>query len=465
MRTLQDLIESKDNIVDYFFNDTVSQFVRSRTDLFSRLNLIEREYTGWRDEQRAAHETCILANLSHHMPTLYVKGPDAQKLLQYLTPVNLSNIIPGKAKQYFAVSPRGYHIGDCILYYHGEEAGFELNSGMPVLNWVRYNGEVGDYDVEIVFEPTTPFNPTGKRKKFRFQIEGPTARNVLEDVFDGGWPDLKFFSTKKVSIGGIEVTVLGHSMSGDGGNTGAEISGDFEHLETIRSVLLEAGKRHGLRQGGTLFYFSHGMINGWIPYPLPAIYSGEDMQSYREWLPAEAWEANIQIGGSLYSENIEEYYWTPSALGYDRLVHFDHDFIGRRALEVGHAGPRQVKRMLVWHPDDVTEVMRSQFTNGPRYKSMELPIPIFGWPQSDVILSGDSAQIGKSLHVGYIDYGPDMLSLCCIDEAFAAPGTEVSVVWGEPNGGSRKLNVEPHEQIRIRAKVIEAPYTPDKGYR
>ena len=37
-------------------------------------------------------------------------------------------------------------------------------------------------------------------------------------------------------------------------------------------------------------------------------------------------------------------------------------------------------------------------------------------------------------------------------------GTEVRVVWGEPDGGSRKTTVEPHEQIAVRAVVSPAPY-------
>jgi vanillate/3-O-methylgallate O-demethylase len=44
-----------------------------------------------------------------------------------------------------------------------------------------------------------------------------------------------------------------------------------------------------------------------------------------------------------------------------------------------------------------------------------------------------------------------MLSLCVIDVAHSEPGTEVTVVWGEPG--------EP--QREIRARVAPAPYKPD----
>ena len=41
----------------------------------------------------------------------------------------------------------------------------------------------------------------------------------------------------------------------------------------------------------------------------------------------------------------------------------------------------------------------------------------------------------------------------------AGVGTEVKVVWGEPNGGTRKTTVEPHKQLEVRAIVSPVPYS------
>ena len=208
--------------------------------------------------------------------------------------------------------------------------GFELISGMPLLNWVRFHGESGGYNVSMQFDPITPYNPTGKRTKFRFQLEGPNAVKVLDAVTQGGWPELKFFRTATVEIAGRKVLALCHGMGQTGG---AELSGDYADLEIVRDAILKAGETHGIRQAGTLTYFNNAIIAGWVPYPLPRIYTGEELRKYRQWLPSDSLEANMQLAGSLYSENIEDYYWTPSALGYDRFVKFNHDFVGREALE------------------------------------------------------------------------------------------------------------------------------------
>ncbi|MTD56485.1 aminomethyltransferase family protein [Amycolatopsis pithecellobii] len=455
MKSLQDLIDAHENLVDHFYHDTVSQFHQSRTDLFAAKNLIQPEYTNWRDEQQAIRETCLLLNQSHHMPVLYIAGPDAKRMLQYLSPCTFSNLATDRAKQYFACTPRGHHIGDCVLYYYGEEAGFELVSGMPLLNWVRFHGESGDFDVEMTFDPTTPFNPTGGRTKFRFQLEGPTAQAVLDQITDGGWPELKFFRTARVRMADRDVTVLRHGMGSVGG---AEISGDYADLEVVRQAILEAGAQHGLREGGTKTYFSSGIVSGWVPYPLPGIYTGEELRPYREWLPADSWEARMQLGGSLRSDNIEDYYWTPSALGYDRFVKFDHDFIGRKVLEAARSVPRRVRRILKRHKDDIVKVHASQFDDGPVYKSIELPTPIFGWPQADEVRSPNGELIGMSQYCAYTINDRDLMSVSSLDEDHAEIGSQVLVTWGEPDGGSRKPHVEHHVQTTIRATVCAAPY-------
>jgi hypothetical protein len=52
-----------------------------------------------------------------------------------------------------------------------------------------------------------------------------------------------------------------------------------------------------------------------------------------------------------------------------------------------------------------------------------------------------------------------MLSLGVIEEEYAVPGTEVTLVWGEPDGGTSKTTVERHRQFNVRALVAPVPYS------
>jgi hypothetical protein len=51
-----------------------------------------------------------------------------------------------------------------------------------------------------------------------------------------------------------------------------------------------------------------------------------------------------------------------------------------------------------------------------------------------------------------------MLTLAVLDPEYAEPGNEVTLIWGEPNGGTSKPTVEPHVQTEIRAVVSPAPF-------
>ena len=78
--------------------------------------------------------------------------------------------------------------------------------------------------------------------------------------------------------------------------------------------------------------------------------------TYRQWLTSKSYEAMASLGGSFYSEDIRDYYLTPFDLGYGPFVKFDHEFVGREALErMAVAAPRQ-KVTLVWNGDDVARV-------------------------------------------------------------------------------------------------------------
>jgi glycine cleavage system aminomethyltransferase T len=200
------------------------------------------------------------------------------------------------------------------------------------------------------------------------------------------------------------------------------------------------------------------MESGWIPSPLPAIYTGERMKSYREWLKDTCFEGSASLGGSYYSDNIEDYYLTPWELGYGSLVKFDHDFIGRSALEILATTPHRKKVTLSWNSDDVIDVFATLFRASNRAKYLDMPGSQYATHPYDVIQVADK-MVGISTYPVYSSNGRAWISLAMIDEALSAPGTEVTLIWGERDGGSAKPTVERHVQTEIRALVAPCPYS------
>ena len=217
-----------------------------------------------------------------------------------------------------------------------------------------------------------------------------------------------------------------------------------------------AGQDLGLTLVGGRAYGSNAIESGWIPSPLPAVYTGEGLTAYREWLPAAGYEGSASLGGSFVSADIEDYYLTPWDLGYGHLVKFDHDFVGREALERMADGEHRTKVTLALNDEDVTRTIGMMFQDSDRAKFIEWPNAVYAMHQyDDVTVDGET--VGVSTWVCYSANEGKLLTLAILDAEHAEPGTEVTLVWGEEGGGTAKPTVEPHVQTEMRAVVAPVP--------
>jgi vanillate/3-O-methylgallate O-demethylase len=442
-KSLEDAIAAAGSPVELARNSQIGPYVYPA---------VPAEFSNWRDEQVAWRETCALFDQSHHMTDLYIEGPDVKRLLSDTGINTFSNFAVNKAKQFVAVNPRGYVIGDAILF-HLDENRVSLVGRPSAHNWVQYHGETGGYDVTFDRDERTAVNPTGGRKLYRFQVQGPTALEVLKAAHGGELPEIKFFNMGELTIGGHRVRALHHGMSGA---PGMELFGPWAEREDVRGALVEAGRDHGLRQVGSRVYATNTLESGWIPCPLPAVFTGDDMKAYREWLPGNGYEATGSLGGSFYSDDIEDYYLTPWDLGYGGFVNFDHDFVGRDALEAMDE-PARRKVTLAWNGEDVENAIGSLFEKGAPVKYIDLPLSNYStWPNDRLMV--DDHMVGVSTFSGYSFNERSFLSLAIVDNDVEI-GNEVVLVWGEENGGSAKPVVERHRQAEIRARVSPVPYS------
>jgi vanillate/3-O-methylgallate O-demethylase len=257
-----------------------------------------------------------------------------------------------------------------------------------------------------------------------------------------------------INIKGRKVRALRHGMAGA---PGLEVWGPYEQGDEIRDTLVEAGREFGLVPVGSRAYASNTLESGWIPSPLPAVYTGEKMKKYREWLPAAGYEGTGSIGGSFVADKIEDYYLTPYELGYGPFVKFDHDFIGREALEKKAKDVHRRKVTFAWNGDDMAKIYASLFMpRGENYKFFDLPIANYASSSYDKVTKAGK-MVGFSMFGGYSYNERTALSLGVVD-ADINIGDELTLVWGEESGGTRKTTVEPHRQLDVRVTVSPVPY-------
>ena len=449
-KNLQEVLDAKGSAVELLRNSQIGSYIYP---------VVPADFQNWIKEQRAWRETAVLYDQSHHMDNLFLRGSDAIKLISDTAINSVANFPVDKAKQYVPTSSTGGVVGDGILFREAEDE-YVYVGRAPAANWLLFHGETGGYanlDIEVDRRsPSRPYGDAVTRRYYRFQIQGPRAWEVIEKLNGGPLEQLKFFNMSTMKINGKTVRTLRHGMAGA---PGLEIWGPYADHHEIRDAIVEAGAEFGLVPVGSRAYPSNTLESGWIPSPLPAIYSGEAERAYREWLPADSYEATGTLAGSFVSENIADYELTPWELGYGSFVKFDHDFIGRDALEKVDPASQRKKVTLAWNGEDLAKVWASLLdVDGPQYKFFDLPLANYGSANYDRVVDADGTTVGFSMFTGYSANEKRGLSLGTVDPD-VPEGTELKVVWGEPDGGSSKASVEPHEQFEVRVVVSPVPYS------
>ena len=240
MSNLQQLLDRSPNTAELLRNSQLGAYVYP---------VVPDEFTNWRREQIAWRETAVLFDQSHHMFNVYIKGPDALKLLSETGINSVANFPVDMAKQFVPVTPAGNVIGDGILFHLADEE-FVWVGRAPVSNWLQYQAETGGYDVEITVDARSPSRAFGHqvtRSLWRFQIQGPNAWPIIEKLNGGPVEQLKFFRMAAMSVGGKTVRTLRHGMAGA---PGLELWGPYEDYDFIRETILEAGEEFGMEPVG-----------------------------------------------------------------------------------------------------------------------------------------------------------------------------------------------------------------------
>lgn len=411
-----------------------------------KVPVVKPEFEGWRIEQKSWQDAVALLDLSHHMADLYVEGPDATKLLSYTCANNFENFAVGQAKQMIAVSSDGNLIQDAILV-RLEENKYNVIGIGTTHAWVAYHAKEGGYDVKLTLDPPSSYRE-GNPPVFRFQVQGPNAGALLAELFGDQLEGIKFFHFREVSLDGHKINALRHGMAGQ---AGFEFFGPWESGEFVKNAILRAGEKFGIKQIGGLAYYTVGVDSGWFATPVPAIYTQPELEGFRKFTSLFSYEGQSPLHGSFFSPNIEDYYRTPYELGYGRSISFNHDFVGREALQALRDKPRREKVTLIWNADDVKRVFGADHGYILSYTK-------------DRVEAG-SKLVGVSEYATYVDSFGTVHSLAIVDKDFATVGTELTLKWGQHPGPDAQDDPSNYQDIRVTVESAPLNEVARTSYR
>jgi vanillate/3-O-methylgallate O-demethylase len=113
---------------------------------------------------------------------------------------------------------------------------------------------------------------------------------------------------------------------------------------------------------------------------------------------------------------------------------------------------------LAWNADDFGSAYQAYASDdGLAPKFIDLPRANYATWQYDSVLNDKADTVGVALYNCMSWNARAMLSVSVVEPQYAALGTEVRILWGEPDNGAKSAPwLEPHRQVEIRATVVES---------
>lgn len=418
---------------------------------------VPHEFSSWELESKSWRSAVSLLDLSHHMVGCYITGADAQKLLGFLSCNSLFKSEPVSASQIICVNDEGQLIGDGIVTHLGDNR-FSIYGAPMVPVWVEFQAQKQKLDVKVQHDQRTPPYAHGHqttRPRFCYQIQGPLAAQLITKLNGGPMDDVRFFGMTEVTIAGHRLQALRHGMAGA---VGLEVVGPWELRDEVRNAIVTVGQEFGLTLVGSGAYLCTAIESGWYQAVLPAIYEGDALKDFREWIPSDDHFAVMRLQGSKTYNELSGYYRTPYDLGYGNFINFDHEFMGRDALMTIDKEQAFKKVTLAWDPDDVAALMREMVTPGGRnVRMLHLPNMADKIGAQYDTLTHKGNDVGNSAYTAYSVNERSVLSLALVNQSVQV-GDEVVIGWGEAGGGYGNFKTAANDIFEIKARVSPVPY-------
>ena len=167
-----------------------------------------------------------------------VKGPDASKFVQIMTPRDLSNMKVGQCKYVILTNQFGGILNDPVMLRVEEDCYWFSLADSDILFWAQGLNVNLKYDVEITEPDVSPI-----------QLQGPKSKDIMVKIFGNEILELKYYWFKKFKLGNINLLI---SRTGWSSEFGYEMfllkTSDGDELY---ETLMQEGKELGLHPGHT----------------------------------------------------------------------------------------------------------------------------------------------------------------------------------------------------------------------
>jgi aminomethyltransferase len=193
------------------------------------------EYSGINAEHLAVRNAAGIFDVSH-MGEIWVKGPAARLLLEYVLSNDIGLLTPGKAQYTCLPNGRGGIVDDLIVHqFDAEKYLLVVNAANIQKDWAWL---VSQNHVGAILENASD-------QMSQLAIQGPEAVKILQRLTSQQLGNLNSFTFITGEIGGLDEIII--AATGYTGSGGVELYlMNDNHPERLWDSILEAGRESGL---------------------------------------------------------------------------------------------------------------------------------------------------------------------------------------------------------------------------
>nr|WP_299207331.1 glycine cleavage system aminomethyltransferase GcvT [uncultured Brumimicrobium sp.] len=195
-------------------------------------------YAGLKHEHEVVRTKVGVFDVSH-MGEFFVRGENAEALLQKVTSNDVSKLVVGKAQYCYLPNNEGGIIDDLIIYKIADQEFMLIVNASNIekdWNWISSQNDVG---AELVNESD---------EWSILAIQGPKAAEAMQSLTSFDLKAMKFYSFEINEFAGVQDVII--SATGYTGSGGFEIYVRNKDIKQVWDKVFEAGEAFGIEPIG-----------------------------------------------------------------------------------------------------------------------------------------------------------------------------------------------------------------------
>lgn len=196
------------------------------------------QYSGLIKEHNAVRNAAGLFDVSH-MGEFFVKGPEAEALVQYVTSNDVTKLTVGKIQYSCLPNVNGGIVDDLLVYKLNDDEFLLVVNASNLekdFNWIqshnRFDATLTDRSDQMAL----------------LALQGPKANDILAEITEVDLDKIPYYNFKLGAVAGIQNVII--SNTGYTGAGGFELYISNEYAEKLWGALMDAGEEYGLMPAG-----------------------------------------------------------------------------------------------------------------------------------------------------------------------------------------------------------------------